>query len=590
MAYALGLICYGLHESAAVLVDGGTVIAAAEEERFSRRKFDNGFPVQAAQFCLRQAGISGRDLAAVGFGFDPRRRLAAKARHLLRYLPASTHLLRTRGPMQEKMWSVAAEVRRQLGFTGPVRRLNHHLCHAASAFLPSPFPRASVLTIDGVGDWEACWIGLGDGLSLKPIATIDWPLSLGHIYSAFTEYLGFQSFSDEYRVMGLAPYGDPRPFARAMSDVFRPTGTGYDVDLAYFDFPVGRVPRFGRRLVDTFGPPLPAGSEIPTRYRDIAAALQAQLEAVVESLVRQAITVTGVGEVCLAGGVALNCVVNGRLVASRVVQDLFVPPCASDSGAALGAAYLAHLATTGGLARATLDSALLGPQYDAAQIERVLVARKVEWVRVEDPSATAAELLYRGKVIGWYQGRMEFGHRALGARSILADPRRADMKDVINAKVKYRELFRPFAPSVLEERVQDFFCTNRRLPFMTETCRVSADQAARIPAVVHVDGTARVQTVSRATQPEYWALIRRFEQLSGVPVVLNTSFNIKGQPIVNTPDEAVMTFLATQLDALICGPFLIRKARGVAGEDAATSAAAAAMVGPQNHAGEPSVV
>jgi len=560
MRYALGIVCYGLHESAAVLIDGGRVVAAAEEERFSRRKFDNGFPTHAIAFCLQQAGISSKELIAVGFGFAPKRRKFSKAVYFVRHFPKSLHLLGSRIGVLRQMLSIKREIRDRLGFAGPVLPLNHHLCHAASAFFASPFQEASILNLDGVGDWEACWMGTGKGDILKTVATINWPFSLGHIYSAFTEYLGFQSFSDEYRVMGLSSFGDPIPYAAAMAEIFWPTPTGYDVDLSYFDFPTGHIPRYGKKLVDLFGPPLsPGDQEIPANYRNVAASLQTQLQVVVCHLARMVVNRTGLRKMCLAGGVALNCAANGRLLADGIVEDLYVPPCASDSGTALGAAYCALQAVTGQLQREALTTALLGPEYADAEIEKVFVSRGLQWQQIDDPAACAAQLLRDGKVIGWFQGRLEFGHRALGARSILADPRRADMKDIINSKVKFREPFRPFAPSVLEERVAEFFHCDRKVPFMTETYAVRDEKKHLIPAVTHIDGTARIQTVSRTENPRYWSLLKHFDDLTGIPLVLNTSFNVKGQPIVNTPDEAVETFLKTDIDALFCGSFVALK-------------------------------
>lgn len=560
MPYVLGIVCYGLHESAAVLIDGGRVIAAAEEERFTRIKFDNGFPSSAISFCLKQAGISGNELAAIGFGFDPKRRLLSKAAYCIRHLPKSLHLLGTRGGMQGQLLRIKREIRSRLGYAGPVYQLNHHLCHASSAFHASPYEAASVLTLDGVGDWEACWMGLGQGNRLQQVAAIDWPLSLGHIYSAFTEYFGFQSFSDEYRVMGLSSYGDPAPHAKIMAEIFQPTPTGYAVDLRYFDFPTGHVPRYGKKLVEAFGPALRGGEEdIAENYRNLAAALQAQLETVVCHLVRMTVKQTGQNKLCLAGGVALNCVANGRLVSEGIVEELYVPPCASDSGAALGAAFLAHIKVLGQLAREPLTTALLGPAYSDAEIEQVLISHDLPRQHITDPAACAAQLLCDGRVIGWVQDRLEFGHRALGARSILADPRRADMKDIINSKVKFREPFRPFAPSVLEERVGEYFHCSRQIPFMTETCRVREEMRGLIPAVIHVDGTARVQTVSKISNPLYWSLITHFDKLTGIPLVLNTSFNVKGQPIVNTPEQAVDTFMKTNIDALVCGRYVVLK-------------------------------
>lgn len=559
MAYALGVICYGWHEAAAVVVKNGQVIAAAEEERFSRQKFDPGFPENAIAFCLKQAGIKANDLCAIGYGFDPRRKLPSKALHLLRHFPASMDLVTKRGPLLERMNSIAQDFRDKLLYDGKVYRLNHHLCHAASTFFASPFDQATILTLDGAGDWESCWWGRGQGTQLTELQTIDWPSSLGHIYAAFTEYLGFKPFSDEYKVMGLAPYGEPS-FVDKIADIFYATDDGYQLNFDYFQFQTGKFPRYGQKMVEVFGPALEkTGNDVPEHYRNIAASLQKHLESVIFHLVKLATHAAGSRNLCLAGGVAMNSVANGKIVSQGLVDELYIPPCASDAGVALGAAYLAHLKATDNLQRAPLNTGLLGPAYDDDQIKTALDQAGLQAIAIDDPTAAAAELLAAGNVVGWFQGRLEFGQRALGSRSILADPRRAEMKDIVNSKIKFREAFRPFAPSVLEEQAKDYFDCPQSSPFMTQVYPVLAEKQATIPAVTHVDGTGRVQTVAKATNPLYWQMINQFYERTGVPVVLNTSFNVKGQPIVNTPDEAIGTFLKTDMDALVCGNWKVVK-------------------------------
>jgi carbamoyltransferase len=560
VSYTLGVICYGRHESAAALVESGRVVAAAEEERFSRRKFDPDFPARAIDFCLRQAGITANDLAAVGYGFDPHRKLLAKASYAARRFPASINLFASNFRLARKMNGIERDLRARTGYTGRVYRFNHHLCHAASTFFASPFERAAILTLDGAGDWESAWWGVGEGTSIDEIESVDWPQSLGHVYSAFTEYLGFEPFADEYKVMGLAAYGEPRHLD-AMSEIFRETPDGYRVNLDYFNFQNARPPRYAPKLVARFGAPLTnTDGDVPQHYRDVAASAQRQLERVVSHLARRVVAATGERKLCLAGGVAMNSLANGRLLAEGIVDELYVPPCASDAGVALGAAYLAHLKATGALERAELKTAALGPAYDDAQILEAIRAHGLDARKLDDAACEAARLIAQGKIVGWFQGRMEFGQRALGSRSIIADPRRAEMKDVVNARIKFRESFRPFAPSVLAERALEYFEHARGNFFMTRVCDVRPEKRQMIPAVTHVDGTARVQTVERETLPLYWKLIARFDELTGVPVILNTSFNVRGQPIVNTPHEAVETFLRTSLDALICGDYLVARA------------------------------
>jgi carbamoyltransferase len=559
MSYTLGVICYGRHESAAVVVESGRVVAAAEEERFSRRKFDPDFPACSIDFCLRQAGIRARDLSAVGYGFDPRRRLLAKAAYAARRFPTSAALINSGWRLSRKMNGIERDLAEHIGYRGQVFRFNHHLCHAASTFFASPFDSAAILTLDGAGDWESAWWGKGTGTRIEGIEHIDWPQSLGHVYSAFTEYLGFEPFADEYKVMGLAAYGEPR-YLDAMREIFRETGRGYHIDLSYFNFQSARPPRYSRKLVKLFGAPLrETDGDVPQYYRDVAASAQRQLERVVSHLARRLVAATGERRLCLAGGVAMNSLANGRLLDEGIVDELYVPPCASDAGVALGAAYLAHLKVTGTLERAELKTAALGPAYDDAAILEAIRTHDLNVRQVGDPTGEAARLISEGKIVGWFQGRMEFGQRALGSRSILADPRRTEMKEIVNARIKFREPFRPFAPSVLAERAHEYFERADGNYFMTRVCAVRADKREIIPAVTHVDGTARVQAVERETLPLYWKLIKTFGDLTGVPVVLNTSFNVRGQPIVNTPTEAVETFLATTLDALCCGNYLVTR-------------------------------
>jgi carbamoyltransferase len=559
VSYTLGVICYGRHESAAVVVESGRVVAACEEERFSRRKFDPDFPAHSIDFCLRQAKISASDLSAVGYGFDPRRRLFAKAAYAARRFPQSINLFTSNFRLARRMSRIERDLAEHIGYRGQVFRFNHHLCHAASTFFASPFNSAAILTLDGAGDWESAWWGKGAGTQIEASESIDWPQSLGHVYSAFTEYLGFEPFADEYKVMGLAAYGEPRYLAE-MSEIFRETERGYHVDLSYFNFQSARAPRYSRKLVKLFGAPLrDVDGEVPQHYRDVAASAQRQLERIVSHLARRLVEATGERRLCLAGGVAMNSLANGKLLDEGIVDELYVPPCASDAGVALGAAYLAHLKAAGTLERTELKTAALGPEYDDAQVLEAIRARGLDARAVDDPASEAARLIAEGKIVGWFQGRMEFGQRALGSRSILADPRRAEMKEIVNARIKFREPFRPFAPSVRAERAHEYFEHADGNYFMTRVCTVRPDKREIIPAVTHVDGTARVQAVERETLPLYWKLIKSFGDLTGVPVVLNTSFNVRGQPIVNTPTEAVETFLTTALDALCCGNYLVTR-------------------------------
>ena len=560
MVYTLGVICHGTHDAAAVLLEDGQVVASAEEERFSRKKFDNRFPAQAIEFCLAKAGITSQELSAIGYGFDPRRKVGLKALYVLKHFPQSVEMVVNGVPIARRMNGIEQDFREHLGYTGSVYRLNHHLCHAASTFLASPFEEAAVLALDCMGDWESCWWGLGKGHHISKLEVTDWPQSLGLVYMTFTDYLGFQPLSDEYKVMGLAPYGEPR-YIEQMQEIFWATPQSYQLNLDYFNLKLQPTPPlYSQKLVERFGRALSKSDHsIPQYYRDIAASLQAQLEQVIFHLVKKVVATTGSRNLCLAGGVAMNSAANGKIPTRGLVDALYVPPCAADPGVALGAAYLAYQATTGKPQRQVLDTALLGPEYNDEQILAAIQHRGLQADPLSNPSQQAAKLLTESKVVGWFQGRMEFGQRALGARSILADPRLAKMKDIVNKKIKFREGFRPFAPSVLEESVAEYFHYDAPVPFMTQVYPVREEKQAKIPAVTHVDGTARVQTVSISANPRYWHLIDAFYKLTGVPVVLNTSFNVKGQPIVNTPAEALDTFLNTEMDALVCGGYLVVK-------------------------------
>ncbi len=553
----LGLFCFGRHDASAALVRGGDIVAAAEEERFSRRKFDASFPAAALAACLRLGELRLDEVDAVAFGWNPKLHRVAKLRHVVRYLPASLALLAGSLGRHRKLDRARAEVEALTGYRGPFHAVNHHLAHAASTFFPSPFDEAAVLTVDGVGEWETVWMGRGRGTHLERCASQGWPHSLGAVYTAFTQFLGFEIFSDEYKVMGLAPYGEPR-FLETLRRVVTPTRSGLRVDPSFFRYHLGAERLTSPRFEASFGAPRRPEEPIEDRHRDLAASLQRHTEDLLLHLARLALRRAGSKRLCLAGGVALNSVAIGRIADEGVAEEVFVPPCPGDAGVSLGAALFASHALRGAPRGAPLCDARLGPRWEDARVERALVGSGLPYDRIRDVTAEAARALAAGEVVGWFQGRMEFGQRALGARSILADPRRPDMKERVNARVKFRESFRPFAPSVPEERVAEFFHARAPIPFMTRVARVREEARERIPAVTHVDGTGRVQTVSRAVDPLYWELLERVGEHTGVPVLLNTSFNVKGEPIVNTPEEAVACFERAGLDRLYIGGFAVR--------------------------------
>ncbi|MFE9775813.1 carbamoyltransferase [Streptomyces sp. NPDC005931] len=589
----LGISAY-YHDSAAAVVIGGVPVAAAQEERFSRRRHDPGFPARAVAYCLEEAGLRPDELAAVAFYEDPALKFRRVMATWLATAPHGFPVFRRSFP-QWAGWKRHAldEVHARLrelsggGPLPPVVAHRHHASHAASAFLPSPFPSAAVLCVDGVGEWATTTLWHGRGTELVSLAELRFPHSLGLLYSAFTHFCGFRADSGEYKLMGLAPYGRPRwaPLIRERLIDVKADGS-FRLDLRHFTFQYGRT-MTGRAFEELFGGPrrTPEGP-LTEREFDLAASVQAVTEEVVTRLARTALERTGERRLCLAGGVALNCVANGRLMDEGVCDELWVQPAAGDAGGALGVALAESYGR--GAARTHVGSgtdamagALLGPAYDTAEITRFLERRGCPAVRLaqaELVERVAAELA-AGKVVGWFQGRMEFGPRALGNRSILADPRDPGAQSALNAKIKFRESFRPFAPAVIAEDAKDWFDLDGESPYMLRTARVAAarlrecEQEARgltgldllrvprsvIPAVTHVDGSARVQTVSAAHNPRFHALLSAFRRRTGCPVLVNTSFNVRGEPIVRDPEEAYACFMRTRMDLLVLGDFLLDK-------------------------------
>jgi carbamoyltransferase len=557
-------INWGAHDSAAALVQEGVVIAAAEEERFNRIKHaPYAYPLRAARYCLREAGLEAGDLDEIVFSFHPTLGLGASIGHALRFFPRGAFFLLAESV--RRAWYIGSGIYSDffLHIGRHPRRhwVDHHTTHAASAYFASPFDQAAILVVDGVGEWPVTTFFRADGHRLKRLQTLSLPHSIGFYYSAFTDYLGFEPFDAEYKVMGLAAYGDPARYRDLFRDIVRLEPKGrYRLDLSYFSFQYdyGRETWYSPHLVDVFGPPCPPDELPGQRYADIAASLQERTEDVIFHMADWLYQATGLPDLCLAGGVALNSVANGKLLRRGPFQRLYVQGAANDAGCALGAAlYRAH--GVHGLPWQEMRHLYYGPGYPPAEIEKTLMATHMPYRAVDDPAETAAQLLAANKIVGWFQGRMEFGPRALGNRSILADPRQADMKDRINAAIKFREPFRPFAPSVLAERALEYFVDIDDSPFMILVTDVLPEKRAVVPAITHVDGTGRLHTVERDVNPLYWQVIHRFGELTGVPLVLNTSFNVRGQPIVNTPGEALATFYTSGLDALVIDRFLVEK-------------------------------
>jgi carbamoyltransferase len=554
-------ISYNYHDAAACLVQNGVPVAAAAEERFSRVKHDARFPGAAIAYCLGAAGLGTGALDAVVFYEKP-------ARKLERFLQtAKTGAPRTGALVAEQLpklitqgLNVEDEIRTRLNYAGEVLFCEHHLSHAASAFYVSPFEQAAILTVDGVGEWATCGLYAGAGNQITPLRELQYPHSLGLLYSTLTAYLGFVVNDDEYKVMGLASYGKPR-FMREVGSLLTQIEDGsFALELPYFSFMHERR-MYSDKLVELLGPPRLREGPVEARHQDIAASLQAVTEQVMRRLARAARAATGSRNLCLAGGVAYNCVANAKLKQANLFDGIFIQPAAGDDGAAMGAALWASHALHDEARVFAAHDTLLGPGFTEAEILAALREFGVSYTRYDDEAlcGRVAALIAADMVVGWCQGRMEFGPRALGARSILANPRNPDMKDILNARVKFREEFRPFAPAVTEAAAADYFELDGISPFMLMTPMVRPGRGEEIPSVTHADGTARVQTVSPLHQPLFHRLIETFGALTGTPVLINTSFNIRGEPIVCTPADAVRCFLGTDIDFLAIGPFLVSK-------------------------------
>ena len=555
---SLGLSYTRTHDSSACIVRDGELLFAVAEERLSRVKHDGTFPRSAVRACLDFAGVRPDQVDEVCFGWQTP---GPGFRHDLKCMatgnmPLTSFNLITTTMYFLSMWHQGGGAKRfSQGFPGGnprFRFVDHHLAHALSAYSYSGFDEAAVVIIDGRGAWEATSIWHGRGGQLEHVLTINWPDSLGFFYAVFTEYLGFVPFSDEWKVMGLAPYGQPgvdlRFFIDAEADPYR----------VYSKHLVGNGVRFSS-IIPRLGLPRAPESEIDDRHKNIAFAVQDACESAMMSVVRLALAKTKSRNLCLAGGVALNSKANGKILASGLVDKIFVQPAASDDGAALGAALAPYLDHNGRLPMKAMRHAYLGPAFEDDAVEAALNTYKIKASRLSDPAATAAELLSRGNILGWYQGRMEFGPRALGNRSILADPRDPGMNTKVNNAVKFREWWRPFAPSFKMEAARDYLESAFDSPFMILTAQVRPEKRAVIPSVTHVDGSARPQTVEKEINPLYYRLIDEFGKRTGVPVIMNTSFNLRGEAIVHTPTDAIRTFFSSGMDALVLGSFLVEK-------------------------------
>lgn len=590
----LGISAY-YHDSAAALVKDGDVIAAAQEERFTRNKHDARFPANAIAYCLNEAGIQLQNLNYIVYYEKPLLKFERLLETYLAYAPRGFRSFMAAMPVwiKEKLF-LKSIIKKELAELGnckvshlpPLLFSEHHLSHAASAFFPSPFERAAVLCLDGVGEWATTSVWFGEGNQLTPQWEIDFPHSLGLLYSAFTFYTGFKVNSGEYKLMGLAPYGEPKYTDMILENLIdlKEDGT-FRLNMDYFDFATG-LTMINSRFHGLFGgPPRRSETKITQREMDVACSIQEVTEEIVLRLARTVYRELGVDYLCLAGGVALNCVANGRVLREGPFKDLWIQPAAGDAGGALGAALVAwhhHLGKPRNYSGVDgMRGSYLGPGFKEEEIRSSLDSLVAKYQQLDDSELMPllAQILSEGHVVGWFQGRMEFGPRALGARSILGDARNPKMQSTMNRKIKFRESFRPFAPSVLAEYVSDFFEFDRQSPYMLliapvrkELCIPMASEQenlfaieklniprSTIPAVTHVDYSARVQTVHRETNPRYHALLEHFETLTGCPVLVNTSFNVRGEPIVCYVEDAYRCFMRTEMDYLVIENFLLRK-------------------------------
>ncbi|MCA1591196.1 MAG: carbamoyltransferase [Acidobacteria bacterium] len=591
MTYILGISAY-YHDSAVCLVRDGEIVAAAQEERFTRKKHDHNFPANAVEFCLRQAGIKGEAVDYVAFYDKPLLKFERLLETYIDYAPSGIRSFLMSMPLwlREKLW-IREQVAKHAGYKGKVLFTEHHESHAASAFFPSPFESAAVLTMDGVGEWATSSYGYGRGNELHLLAELRFPHSLGLLYSAFTYYTGFKVNSGEYKVMGLAPYGEARYMQTILDELIdlREDGS-LRLNMKYFNFAHG-LTMTNASFDQLFGGrPRQPESILTQREMDLARSVQEVTEEAMLRMARHAHRMTGEKNLCLAGGVALNCVGNGRILREGPFERVWIQPAAGDAGGSLGAAlsvwyqYLGNNRDVKAVCGDHADGmrgACLGPSYTNEEIEAFLQTTGANFRRVshDELAEQVARLLAEEKVIGWFEGRMEFGPRALGARSILGDPRSPRMQSQMNLKIKFRESFRPFAPSVLRERAADYFELDADSPYMLLVApmrehlrrEVSTEEEnlfgverlnvprSTLPAITHVDYSARVQTVRREDNPLYYDLLAAFERLTGCPVLVNTSFNVRGEPIVCTPEQAYTCFMRTEMDCLVVGDFVLLK-------------------------------
>jgi carbamoyltransferase len=556
----LGISCW-YHDAAACVIRDGVIVAAAEEERFTRRKHDSSFPLHAVEFCLRTAGVSINDVEMVGFYERPLLKFERILAGSIATFPRSYGLfLRAMRTWTSEKLFIRSVIKRSIGYDRDIAYVDHHVSHAAASFFPSPFREAAILTFDGVGEWSTATFGVGRDREVRLEREIRYPHSLGLLYSAFTAHLGFEVNEGEYKVMGMAPYGVPSYVDQLREIIDIRSDGSFKLNMKYFAYHYAMratSPAFER----LFGPARRPDGPLEQRHLDIAASIQRITEEAMLAAARHVHSVTGLRSLVLGGGVALNCVANGRILRETPFADMYIQPAAGDAGGAIGIAAYVYHSLLGGARTAPMRHAYLGPSFTDDEIAATLKRHDIQF-RVLDTEALLDETSQRiadDQVVGWFQGSMEFGPRALGARSILANAANPQMKDLLNEKIKHREQFRPFAPAVLAESCQTYFELGIESPFMLLVAPVVDHMRGRIPAVTHVDGSARIQTVTRNDNGIYYDLIARFDQMTGLPVIINTSFNVRGEPIVCTPEQAFNCFSHTDMDYLVLGHNVVER-------------------------------
>lgn len=574
--YILGINAYHGDSSACLLKDG-KIINAIEEERIRRIKHWAGFPSEAIKFCLTDAGITINDIDYITIGRNPSAHITKKIFSSLKKL-MNFQFIKDRVANVKKVTSLKSELAKGIGVNennirAEIKHIEHHRSHLASAFFPSPFYEAAILSIDGFGDFSSTMIAVGKGNNIKVLDSVTYPHSLGIFYTAFTQFLGFPYYGDEYKVMGLAPYGEPK-FLDKMQEIVRLKENGlFELDESYFIHStegvamtwdngapfIGRV--YSDKLVSEFGTPRDKDEPLNQYHKDLAASVQKHCEDVIFHILNHLQKRTGLKNICIAGGVAQNSVANGKVLQLTDFEKIYIPSAGYDAGTAIGSALWHYHQNLGNNKREFVRSAYLGTHYSEYEIEQVLIDSNVNYTHYETDLETiehTAELLANGAVVGWFQGRTEFGPRALGNRSVLVHPGRPDAKDLINSKIKRRESFRPFAPSILREYVNEYFEQEDDVFFMEKVFQIRAEKRPMLPAVTHVDGSGRLQTVHKDISPKYYALIDKFREKTGLPILLNTSFN-ENEPIVNHPREALDCFLRTEMDVLVMGNFMVTR-------------------------------